>query len=117
MSMHPPSYMEWMLLRGALRLLILALLEDSIMQGYQVVKHVESLIGEKPSLSTIYTILSNLEKEGLIKSLKGETKRYMITERGRALLRRIRSESKSRILKLIHRILGIEDGINLQRAL
>ncbi len=105
-----PDSIEWMLLRGALRLLILALLEDSIMQGYQIVKNVETLLGKRPSLSTVYTILSNLERDGLIKSLwKEETKRYTITERGRRILKDIRRRSKDRILRIILRILKVEN--------
>lgn len=102
---------EWALIRGTFRLLILAILEESVMQGYQVVKRIEQVIGEKPSLSTIYTILANLEQRGLIRSIrrKGENRYYMITDKGRRLLARIRSHSKERLISIICKILGVKN--------
>ncbi len=102
---------EWAFIRGAFRLLILAILEESVMQGYHVIKRMEQVIGERPSLSTVYTILANLERKGLIRSIQrgGECRYYVLTERGRRLLANVRRRSRDRLISIMSKILGVKN--------
>ena len=97
---------EWSLLKGSVRLLILSLLEESPMYGYQILKRVGEFLGSKPKPSTIYTILAELERRGLVKSNTGLRKYYSLTGNGRRVLHEIRERSGGRIRRLISIILG-----------
>ncbi|MEM0085308.1 MAG: PadR family transcriptional regulator [Candidatus Methanomethylicia archaeon] len=97
---------EWMLLRGALRLLILALLQKSMMTGYQIIKAIQKLTDKKPSLSTIHDILTELENKKLIESFitQQSEKYYKITELGERILTEIKSKSMKKIINIMNTI-------------
>ncbi|MEM3615550.1 MAG: helix-turn-helix transcriptional regulator [Candidatus Methanomethylicia archaeon] len=101
--------MEWILLRGALRLLILALLQRSIMTGYQILKAIQQLTEKKPSLSTIHDILTELENKRLIESFitQRSEKYYKITEYGERILTEIKDRSVEKIMSIMNIIFGI----------
>lgn len=97
---------EWIFLRGALRLLILALLRKSMMTGYQILKAIYQLTDKKPSLSTIHDILRELENRKLIESFitQKSEKYYKITENGERILTEIKDKSMDKIIKIINTI-------------
>jgi DNA-binding PadR family transcriptional regulator len=73
--------------RGRVRLLILAVLHDQPMHGYQVIQELEARTGGRwrPSAGSIYPTLQQLEDEGLIRGEEIEgRKTYSLTNYGRA---------------------------------
>ena len=99
------SEIEWGFFKGSIRLLILSLLESSSMHGYQILKRVEEFIGSRPKLSTVYTILAELERKGLVKSNTGLKKYYSLTDKGKRLLQEIRKRNEERMKRIISAIL------------
>ncbi len=94
-------------IRGGYRLLILALLERSVMHGYEILKWLERVTGERPKISTLYTILKEMEQSGLLESRKVDRKRiYSISERGRKKLMEFRERVSMGALKMIEIIVG-----------
>jgi len=82
---HPPPEHRMGPPRGILRYLTLLILRRRPMAGSELTDEIKGYTGWKPSPGSMYPMLSDLEKEGLIKPLQGEyprLKRYTITERG-----------------------------------
>lgn len=72
--------------RGDARLLVLEVLKDRPMHGYEVAKAIAQLFGGvyEPSPGVVYPNLQWLEDEGMLKPVqKGGKKVYKVTERGR----------------------------------
>ena len=93
-------------LRGSYRLLILALLEQSKMHGYQILKLVERITGHKPKVSTFYSILNEMERRGLLSSHIEEDKRiYGLTEKGKYSLNEFRSRVGEGAIRIVDIIL------------
>jgi DNA-binding PadR family transcriptional regulator len=73
--------------RGRVRLLILAVLRDQPMHGYQIIQELEARTGGRwrPSAGSIYPTLQQLEDEGLLsaKEVDGR-KTYALTKYGQA---------------------------------
>lgn len=78
-----------MFAKGFLKLCMLNLLKRKPRHGYEMMKELEKL-GWKPSPGSVYPILASLKEKGLI-SLKrtGTKKRYFLTKKGKALMKRI----------------------------
>lgn len=80
---------------GALRLYLLALLEDGGKHGYEIIRALTDRFGGtySPSAGTVYPRLAKLQEEGLVAtSTDGRRTVYTITEAGRAELERRREE-------------------------
>lgn len=93
-------------LRGSYRLLILAILEQSRMHGYQIMKLVERMTGHKPKVSTFYSILNEMESRGfLISHVEDERRIYKLTDKGRISLNEFRSKLGDRALRILDVIL------------
>jgi PadR family transcriptional regulator PadR len=83
------------LMAGSTTMLVLNLLEQGDMYGYQMIRELEQRSEQFFSLKegTLYPILHGLEKDGLIKSYEMKTeqwrprKYYAINDKGRRLLR------------------------------
>ena len=90
-------------MKGKLRLLILHMLSKEPKHGYSIMKEFEDLIGYSPSPGTIYPLLKDMLKNGLISVKvidegKGRsTKVYSITKKGVEYLSEYKEEL-SRIL-------------------
>jgi DNA-binding HxlR family transcriptional regulator len=72
--------------RGKVRPLILAVLHDQPMHGYQVMQELEARTGGRwrPSAGTIYPTLQQLEDEGMVRTEEaGGRKVYVLTDEGR----------------------------------
>ncbi|MCD6245150.1 MAG: PadR family transcriptional regulator [Candidatus Korarchaeota archaeon] len=104
-KMRPPEDPLVSFVRGSYRLIILSLLESSVMHGYQILKTLERITGQKPKISTLYSILKDMERNGFLASRMEETRRiYRLTEKGRKVLNEFRSrigEGAFRILEVI----------------
>jgi len=80
-----------------LQLIILKLLSERPMHGYAIMREIEELLGSRPSPGTIYPLLREMLREGLVEvrvsGVKGRlVKTYYITERGRQYLSSRREE-------------------------
>src|SRR5690606_31122033 len=83
-----------LLMQGALRLVVLALVETEPRHGYEIIKHIEDMTYGfyAPSPGVIYPTLTYLEEAGyVVAEQDGNKKRYAITEGGRAHLGENRS--------------------------
>jgi len=85
--------------KGSTKLLILSILKDKPMYGYQIAKEIKNLSKNYFDLAdgTIYPALHDLEKESYVKSkwekYKGrERKYYYITEKGMEFLQKTSKE-------------------------
>ncbi|RAK63352.1 PadR family transcriptional regulator [Phenylobacterium kunshanense] len=79
---------------GDLRIVLLALLEQQSMHGYELIKALEERTGGayRPSPGVLYPTLAMLEDEGMIRQADSEAgrKNFEITDAGRAELDRAR---------------------------
>ncbi|MCS7103597.1 MAG: PadR family transcriptional regulator [Candidatus Korarchaeum sp.] len=93
-------------LRGSYRLLILALLEQSKMHGYQIMKLIERMTGHKPKISTFYSILNEMERRGFLSSqIEDERRIYKLTDKGKLSLSEFRSKLGDGALRIVDAIL------------
>lgn len=100
-------------MRGSYRLLILAMLERSMMHGYQILKKLEGLTGERPKISTLYSILKDMERNGLLSSRVKDTRRiYQLTERGKHVLHEFRTQLGDGAMKILEFI--VKRGSHVQ---
>lgn len=91
------------LTKGSSALLVLSVLEKENMYGYQIIKEIEFLSEFVFSFKegTLYPILHNFEKEGLVKSYwetadsGRKRKYYQITKKGIKVLEKTKEEWKS----------------------
>ena len=77
--------------RGDVRLVILELLAEQPMHGYQVIQELEARSGGRwrPSAGSVYPTLQQLEDEGLVRSEERDGRRvFTLTDAGRAELDR-----------------------------
>jgi DNA-binding PadR family transcriptional regulator len=94
--------------RGDLRYLILKLLAERPMHGYEVMQELAKESGGvyTPSPGSVYPVLQMLEDQGLVESEEREGKRvYRITEAGRAFL----SENSERVEDVFDRVSDFTD--------
>ncbi|MDH3290553.1 MAG: PadR family transcriptional regulator [Gemmatimonadota bacterium] len=95
---------------GDMKYVILKLLKDRPMHGYEVMKELEQHTHGcyKPSPGTVYPTLQWLEDEGLVKCEEQEGKKvYSITEEGLKFL----DENKSTVEDIFDRIEETLDGL------
>jgi DNA-binding PadR family transcriptional regulator len=79
----------WRARRGEARYLVLDVLKDGPMHGYEIIKTLEERTGGEwaPSPGTVYPTLQYLEELGLIEAQQeGERKAFRLTDKGRAEL-------------------------------
>jgi len=73
--------------KGHLRLIVLKILEDKELCGYELISEIEKETGWKPSFGSIYPLLNNLLKNSLVTTKKcGKIKKYHITKKGKLFL-------------------------------
>ena len=95
--------------RGDLKFVILRLISDKPMHGYEVMQALEeeSGGGYKPSPGSVYPTLQMLEDEGLLRCREEEGKKtYEITEEGRAYL----EEHEDVVEKIFDRVGAFANG-------
>jgi DNA-binding PadR family transcriptional regulator len=78
---------EDIIIKGHLRLLVLRLLEEKEMSGYDLMKSIGKKLGKKPSAGSMYPLLEELKASSLL-SVKesGKSKKYLLTKEGRSEL-------------------------------
>jgi formylmethanofuran dehydrogenase subunit E len=73
------------MLRGFLKILVLKGLSESPKSGYALMKHVQDKLGAKPSPGSMYPLLDQLKKDGLVTEKgKGRANEYRLTPKGKA---------------------------------
>lgn len=105
------------LLSGSTALMILSLLENEDMYGYQIVKELEKRSDNAFSLKegTLYPILHSIEKEGFVISYEGEgdkgkkRKYYQITGDGKVYLKAKKDEWSS-FSSSVNRVIGVNES-------
>ncbi|BEP17938.1 PadR family transcriptional regulator [Pyrofollis japonicus] len=97
---------------------MLYLLERGPRHGYQLMKELEELLGKRPSPGTVYPLLRDLLREGLVEArvsgIGGRlVKTYSLTSKGAELLEKARRDVESFIASMmaLHeaRDLGLDD--------
>jgi DNA-binding PadR family transcriptional regulator len=96
------------LLSGYTTMLLLKLLEDKDMYGYEMIEELSKRSDDIFSLKagTLYPLLHSLEKDGMINSYEGNTdgarvrKYYSITKNGRKMLNEKTNEWKTNASKI-----------------
>lgn len=90
---------EW-IVKKALYLIVLRVLENEPMSGYSIILFVKRKFNIRLSPGTVYSLLHSLEKRGFIKNrTRKGAKRYILSEKGEETLRAIkRLENKLRML-------------------
>ena len=109
--------------KGVLRLAALKLLSESGLSGTGLASEVERISeGEwRPGPGSIYLVLSELLKKGLINELpkrEGNVRRYIISSRGKEELSRLSKEAEgdvSRQLKVLSIYLSLTGRKELQQ--
>lgn len=98
------------LAKGDFKGLVLRLLEERPMHGYEIIKAIEGRYHGvyKPSAGAIYPALRSLLRKGLV-SVSGEERRktYRITRAGRAYLQSRRNEIEQRF-RMFEKMIGPE---------
>lgn len=85
--------------RGFLKYLILKLLEEKDMHGYEIMDQLGKKIGWKPSTGAVYPKLQEMELNGFVEATElkenGKIKKvYKLTEKGREELKQVKEKKK-----------------------
>lgn len=99
------------MIRGFRELIILQLLSNQAMHGYEIIKRFEELFNVSYPTSVVYPILRDMEKKGYVQSewkKTGERKKrlYTITESGRNVLEYSHTIMEEPAKKILRAILG-----------
>lgn len=87
--------------KGLIKYAILNAISEADATGYQLIKHIESITGHKPSTGTIYPMLKKMERDGWIAGQSGDDKTiYSITKRGKEELKHLESVKIDHMMKL-----------------
>lgn len=116
--------------RGILRLLLLDVLREEPLHGYEVIRRMSGLLNYTPSPGVVYPALQLLEERGLISSrFEGRRRVYRITEEGLEYLRkhedklscflekhrrfsRVREMIPPSLFRLMEDLLSVSDELN-----
>lgn len=90
---------------GILKMLMLHIMKDDEASGYDIMKKVEAITGNKPSTGSIYPLLKKMEQDGWISGRDENDKTYYIlTEVGKKHLLLIKEAKLDFIKKLYNSI-------------
>jgi formylmethanofuran dehydrogenase subunit E len=96
-----------MMAKGLLKFHILKMIAEGEVTGYQIIKKVGNLTGNKPSTGSIYPILESLQNEGWIKGKKSEKKTiYTITDSGGKKLKEL-DKIQTDFIEKIHQSISL----------
>ena len=111
----PLSQLKRKVFKAFLVMAILAKLNrNGTSSGYDVIKHFHTNFGISTSASTVYNLLSNLEKDELVASeLQSNIKVYSLTKKGERQLNQVR-ENLNEIQDFIKALLNTENTTNQQ---
>jgi len=87
--------------RGLLKVAVLKLISESPKNGTEIMNEIEKRTFNvwKPSPGSIYPLLADLERKGLIREVEEGSKRYTLTENGERFLKEVEENvQKERLL-------------------
>jgi len=113
MSEMPEDEIVKIILRGFSRFIILWILTNKKLSGYNITKALENLTGEKYKTSSVYPLLYELEENQFIFGeaiMKGRRRiiLYGITDKGLQILEQIRENLESPIRNAISDFLSFQ---------
>ncbi|MCW4022327.1 MAG: PadR family transcriptional regulator [archaeon] len=77
------------MIKGLLKMCMLKIISLKNVSGYQIIKKVEMLIGEKPSTGSVYPLLKSMQDQGWIVGKKeGNKTLYSITDCGKEIVQK-----------------------------
>ena len=80
------------MLKGLLKMSMLKIISENKATGYEIIKKVNELTGEKPSTGSIYPLLKSMESKGWITGVTANGKTtYEITTSGKEVVQAHRS--------------------------
>ena len=83
-------------MRGYLRVFVLKHLEKGMASGYDLMKAYGALSGNKPSSGTMYPLLADLKKKGLVQVTEKNLKKfYALTAKGKRFVSELVQEKKN----------------------
>ncbi|AET64171.1 Putative Tungsten formylmethanofuran dehydrogenase, subunit E [Methanothrix harundinacea 6Ac] len=92
---------------GILKMMTLHFMKEGEVSGYDIMKKVESLTGEKPSTGSVYPLLKKMEREGWISGRTKDGKTcYSLTEVGKEHVAQIK-EAKCGFIKNIYQSIAL----------
>jgi DNA-binding PadR family transcriptional regulator len=75
------------MLKGLLKMAMLKIISENQATGYEIIKKVNELAGEKPSTGSIYPLLKSMANRGWIKGTTANGKTtYQITDSGKQVV-------------------------------
>ena len=101
------------MLKGLLKMSMLKIISENKATGYQIIKKVNQLTGEKPSTGSIYPLLKSMECKGWITgtTTNGKTT-YEITQSGKVVMQAHSSMKEIYEQKLSGSISLVQDTFN-----
>jgi len=95
-----------------LKLLVLDLLKEKPMHGYEIIKELEKLLGKDVNPGVLYRLMKNLKNKKLVKIIKEEErgkKIYAITDLGIKYL----SEREDALKQVKERVLSVKEFLRI----
>jgi len=101
------------MLKGLLKMSMLKIISENKATGYQIIKKVNQLTGEKPSTGSIYPLLKSMEGKGWITGTTANGKTtYEITQLGKVVVQAHGSMKEYYEQKLSGSISLVQDTFN-----
>ena len=101
------------MLKGLLKMSMLKIISENKATGYQIIKKVNQLTGEKPSTGSIYPLLKSMESKGWITGTTANGKTtYEITQSGKVVVQAHGSMKEYYEQKLNGSISLVQDTFN-----
>jgi formylmethanofuran dehydrogenase subunit E len=77
------------MIKGMLKMCMLKIVSNGEVNGYQIIKRVETIIGTKPSTGSVYPLLKTMQHQGWIVGKKvGNKTFYKITDQGNEIVQK-----------------------------
>ncbi|RLF46383.1 MAG: hypothetical protein DRN17_00530 [Thermoplasmata archaeon] len=82
-------------MKGFLKIHMLKLISEKPSSGYGLMNFIEEISGRRPSAGSIYPLLKDMEKRGLIEAQhKNKKTNYIITDKGKKALEELKERQK-----------------------
>ncbi len=96
-------------MRGAyLKLFMIRKLSERPMNGYELMKEFERIVGRKPSSGSVYPILKNLCDKGIVRQVDKDGDRiYEITDKGLDVVKEMDNMKQNLLMKLKEHIITV----------
>jgi len=106
-----------MAFKGYLKLMILRILKDGAMNGYELMKTIAKKTGSKPSAGSIYPLLEELRKKRIVqvKSMKRK-KIYTLTKTGKLQLNDVEKKKHELLDAVVKRARAIDHIFSMNMA-